>query len=266
MFVLQARPAERFALTIDNIMRGPGLVGYEPAQVRWSFDSAHVYFQWKQSTDKLDAPLDTYTANRDGSGFRELTDEEVKALPLPAGDTSKDKRYTIYSRDGDVFIYDTDTGKIRQVTKTAETESNPHFLPDGKRIYFTRANNFYVLSLETGFLEQMSDIRSPAAPVRRRCYGRDRRRTRPGRRPRRLRGVGAVKAEARQSGIGHSRGTDRQRQPGVSQEGAEGAVPDRSRTDRAPPRGRGEKEEGAAAQTFHPAGPANRGRAATQPR
>jgi dipeptidyl aminopeptidase/acylaminoacyl peptidase len=162
--VLQARPADRFALTIDNIMRGPGLVGYEPAQVRWSFDSQRVYFQWKQAGDKLDAPLDTYTANRDGSDLRKLGDDEAKALPLAGGDTSKDKHYTVYSRDGDIFIYDTTDGKVRQVTKTSDAETNPHFLADGKRIYFTRAGNLYVLSLETGFLEQLTDIRAAAAP------------------------------------------------------------------------------------------------------
>ena len=163
ILVFQARPADRFALTIDNIMRGPALVGYEPAQVRWSFDSQRLIFQWKQASDKPDAPMDTYTANRDGSGLRKLTDEEVKALPLP-GDTSKDKRLTVYSRDGDIFLYDNTNGKIQQVTKTTDMESNPHFLPDGKRIYFTRANNLYVQSLETGFLEQMTDIRpAPAA-------------------------------------------------------------------------------------------------------
>ena len=163
LFVLQARPAERFALTIDNIMRGPALVGYEPAQVRWSWDSQRVIFQWKQASDKLNAPMDTYTANRDGSGLRKLTDEEVKALPL-AGDTSKDRHFTIYSRDGDLFLHDLTNGNIRQITKTTELETNPHFLPDGKRIYFTRANNLYVMSLETGYLEQMSDIRAAAAP------------------------------------------------------------------------------------------------------
>ena len=36
LFVLQARPANNFALTVDNIMRGPALVGYEPTAVRWS--------------------------------------------------------------------------------------------------------------------------------------------------------------------------------------------------------------------------------------
>ena len=165
LFVFQARPADKFALTIDNIMRGPGLVGYEPSQVRWSFDSRNIYFQWKQASDKLDAPMDTYEVGRDGSGLRKLTDEEAKAAPPAFGDMTRDHRYTVFARDGDIFIYDDTSGKTRQVTKTTESESNPHFLPDGNRIYFTRGGNLFVMALDTGFLEQMTDMRSAASPL-----------------------------------------------------------------------------------------------------
>ncbi len=162
VLLLQAQPAGRFALTIDNIMRGPGLVGYEPAQVRWSGDSRQIYFQWKQASQKEEAPMDTYVVERDGSGLRKLSGDESKLAPPPIGETSRDKRLLTYSRDGDLFVYDNGTGKTRQLTQTTDPELNPHFLPDGKRIYFTRANNLYVLSLETGQLVQMTDIRMPA--------------------------------------------------------------------------------------------------------
>ena len=58
----------------------------------------------------------------------------------------------------------TPPGKGRQITKTTDVEANPHFLPDGKRIYFTRSNNLYVMSLDTGLLVEMTDIRA-AAPA-----------------------------------------------------------------------------------------------------
>ena len=180
LLVFQARPANNFALTIDNIMRGSALVGFEPAQARWSADSERIYFQWKQATDKEDAPLDTYVVNRDGSGLRKLSDEEARLAPPGGGvfmgggggggrgggaeaDTSKDKRLTVYARDGDIFVFDNTTGKGRQITKTTDVEANPHFLPDGKRIYFTRSNNLYVMSLDTGMLVQLTDIRAAAA-------------------------------------------------------------------------------------------------------
>src|ERR1039457_6229628 len=175
LLVPQARPANNFALTIDSIMRGPALVGYEPSQVRWSADSERIYFQWKQATDKEDAPLDTYVVNRDGSGLRKLSDEETRLTPPGGGgfmgggggrgggseaDTSKDKQLTVFARDGDIFISDKTTGKGRQITRTTDVEANPHFLPDGKRIYFTRSGNLYVMSLDTGLLVEMTDIRA----------------------------------------------------------------------------------------------------------
>jgi dipeptidyl aminopeptidase/acylaminoacyl peptidase len=170
LLVLQARPADNFALTIDNIMRGSALVGFEPSQVRWSGDSERIYFQWKQATDKEDAPFDTYVVNRDGSGLRKLSDEEARLAPPGSGgrgggaeaDTSKDKRLTVFARDGDIFLYDNTTGKGRQITRTTDVEANPHFLPDGKRIYFSRSDNLYVMSLDTGQLVEMTDIRAAA--------------------------------------------------------------------------------------------------------
>ncbi len=39
-----AKPDGKFALTVDNIMRGPDLVGYAPDNLRWSADSQKLYF------------------------------------------------------------------------------------------------------------------------------------------------------------------------------------------------------------------------------
>ncbi len=164
VLLLQAQPANHPVWTIDTIMRGPGLVGYEPSQVRWSGDSRRIYFQWKQATQKEKEPSDTYVVERDGSGLRKLSLEEAREAPPAVGATTKDKRLVTFMRDGDLFVYDNTTGKARQITRTTEPEATPRFLADGKRIAFTRAGNLYVLSLETGELVQMTDIRPAAAP------------------------------------------------------------------------------------------------------
>ena len=47
---LAAAPAPAdaaFELTVDSIMRGPGLVGYPPSALRWSGDSERLYFEWR---------------------------------------------------------------------------------------------------------------------------------------------------------------------------------------------------------------------------
>jgi dipeptidyl aminopeptidase/acylaminoacyl peptidase len=165
LLVFQARTANQFSLTIDNIMRGPELVGYEPAQVRWSHDGQTIYFQWKKYSDKIIAPMDTYAIGRDGVNLRKLSDEEIKQLPPVQGETTRDQQLTVYSNAGDLYVYDTTTGKTRQLTKTTEAESNPRFTQDGKRIAFTRNGNLYVMPLDNGMLVQLTDIRSATAPA-----------------------------------------------------------------------------------------------------
>jgi dipeptidyl aminopeptidase/acylaminoacyl peptidase len=160
----QAVPAGKFALTIDNIMRGPELYGYEPAQVRWSGDARRIYFQWKQAGDPRIQRPDTYVVERDGSGLRKLSDAEANSAPPASGDATRDKQRIVYARDGDIFLYDAATANTRQITKTDDPETDPHFTHDEKRVAFTRANNLYVIALDTGAIEELTDIRPAGTP------------------------------------------------------------------------------------------------------
>jgi len=153
-----------FALTVDNIMRGPGLVGYEPADVRWSGDTERIYFRWKQAADPAEKEPDTYVINRNGSGLRKLTDEEAAFAPPLTGDRTHDRKRIVYALNGDIYLYDYTTDRGRRITKTADVELNPHFTRDGNHICFTRSNNLYVMSLDDGSLVQMTDIRTAGAP------------------------------------------------------------------------------------------------------
>jgi len=152
-------PGKPFELSVDSIMRGPRLVGYPPTGVYWSRDSQRVYFRWKQADEPRLKEMSLYVVNRDGSALRRLTEEEAKQAPPVNGELSKDKTMTVFADEGDVFIYDHATGSRRQITRTVDAETNPHFTFDQKRVYFTRLNNLYVMSLDGGSLEQLTDIR-----------------------------------------------------------------------------------------------------------
>src|SRR5215467_11519783 len=152
-----------FELTVDSIMRGPGLVGYPPSGVYWSQDSQKVYFRWKQADEPRLKEMSLYVVNRDGSGLRRLTEAESKQAPPATGELSKDKSMTVFADEGDIFIYDHAKGARRQITKTVDAETSPHFTFDQKHIYFTRANNLYVMTLDGGMMEQLTDIRIGAA-------------------------------------------------------------------------------------------------------
>jgi dipeptidyl aminopeptidase/acylaminoacyl peptidase len=160
----QATPAGKFALTIDNIMRGPELYGYEPVQVRWSGDGRRIFFQWKQANDPRIKEPDTYVVERDGSGLRKLSESEAQSAPPASGAATRDKQRTVYARAGDIFLYDAAAGSTRQITKTEDAKTDPHFTHDEKRVAFTQSNNLYVIALESGAIEEMTDIRPAGSP------------------------------------------------------------------------------------------------------
>jgi dipeptidyl aminopeptidase/acylaminoacyl peptidase len=157
----QARPSSRqFELTVDSIMRGPDLVGYPPSGVVWSQDSRRVYFRWKRAGEPRIKEMDTYVVDADGNNLRKLSEEERLNAPPATGELSKDKRLTVFTEDGDVYLYDHTTATRRALTRTTDAETNAHFTRDHRSVYFTRQNNLYLLSLEGGALTQLTDIRS----------------------------------------------------------------------------------------------------------
>src|SRR5882724_1582700 len=140
-------------------MRGPRMVGYPPTGVYWSQDSRRIYFRWKQADEPRLKETSLCVVNRDGSGLRRLTDDEAKQAPPANGELSKDKTMTVFTDEGDIFIYLHAGGTRRQITRTVDAETNPHFTYDQKHIYFTRQSNLYVMALDGGSLDQLTDIR-----------------------------------------------------------------------------------------------------------
>ncbi len=154
-----AASAQQFDLSIDNITRGPGLVGWEPEELRWSPDGARVYFSWKQYTEPLEKDRDTYVVNRNGSGLRKLSDEEKKDAPPVNAQWTRDKMRAVFADDGDIFLWA--DGKRRALTRTNDVESAPQWTFDEKRVTFIRANNVFAVDLGNGTTEQLTNVAGP---------------------------------------------------------------------------------------------------------
>lgn len=155
--------AKKFELSVDSIMRGPDLVGYEPSRVYWSQDSQRVYFRWKRAGEPRLKDMDLYVVNRDGSGLRKLTEDEAKLAPPTLGELSKDKKLTVFAEEGDIFVYDHTKNERRQIVATTEGENTPRFSADQKSILFVRQNNLYSMALDGGSLVQLTDVRTGGA-------------------------------------------------------------------------------------------------------
>ncbi len=148
-------------LTLEKIMADPKWIGSSPRSVRWSADSRTVYFEWNPEQGPADS---LYCVPRSGGRPVKASAGVQRELPFRYGDESPDGRLKVYEKDGDIAILDIPSMKSRKVTETAEAETSPRFVQDGKKISFIKEGNLYLWSIEDGAIRQVTDFRQGEAP------------------------------------------------------------------------------------------------------
>jgi len=87
------------------------------------------------------------------------------AGPLVAeGSTSADRRRRAVAYRGDLYLVDQARSAVRRLTATTAVESDPVLSPDGRRVYFVRDDNAFLLDLAGGGVRQLTDVRAGPAP------------------------------------------------------------------------------------------------------
>jgi dipeptidyl aminopeptidase/acylaminoacyl peptidase len=149
-----------FQLTVDSIMRGPKVVGYEPGGLRWSADSRELYFEWRRPQDEEPA---TWVVSRDGGAPRKLGDDERKKAPPVGGAWDKAHRRVLFAEQGDIVVFDAVARTRQQVTRTTAVEASPRWARNETAVTFVRDNNLFIVPLATGAIEQLTDVK-PRSP------------------------------------------------------------------------------------------------------
>jgi dipeptidyl aminopeptidase/acylaminoacyl peptidase len=160
-----AKPAATkngFELTVDSIMRGPKLVGYPPTGLRWSGDSARLYFEWRRPGED---EASTWVVGREGGEPRKLTDAERRTAPPANGVWDAARHRVLFVEEGDIVLVDSVAGTRRNITRTTGDEANPRWARRETAVTFTRDNNLYLVALEAtlpddqpGALIQLTDV------------------------------------------------------------------------------------------------------------
>ena len=127
-----AATSPRFELTVDSIMRGPGLVGYPPSALRWSGDSERLYFEWRPRGEDEPATWEVARACLGAAAApavkscepRRLTDEERRLAPPAGGEWDPAHRRSVGVVDGDVVLVDTVARTRTLITRTAAAEAH----------------------------------------------------------------------------------------------------------------------------------------------
>ena len=162
--VAQGPPARsaKFDLTIDNIMRGPDLVGYAPDNLRWSADSQKLYFEWRKPGED---DASTYWVARDGGTPSRLDDAQKKTVPPANGRWDKARKRVVFAERGDIVMLDA-AGTRRWITRTTAGEGNPRWARNDTAITYVREGNLFIVPVDgpaTAVVQQLTDV-APRRP------------------------------------------------------------------------------------------------------
>ncbi len=144
-------------------------VGDWPSNVRWHEDGETLYFDWNPNGD---FPSDSlYKVPRNGGAPQKVSPTERRSHP-PTFDGwhhgehvyTADKTRKVYAADGDLYLYNRRDDAQTRLTDTRVRESAPRFAPGAQRVVYQREDNLFALTLSTGLVHQLTDLRPGTAP------------------------------------------------------------------------------------------------------
>ena len=169
--IVTAQPAERTStLSVKQIMQEPqSWVGDWPENVRWHESGQALYFDWNPNGQFQSDSL--YKVPRSGGEPTKVPPAERRSNP-PIFDGwhhgehvyTADQHRKVYAADGDLYLYDREADEQTRLTDTRAEEANPRFSRDGRRVIFRRDDNLFALTLATGLVRQITDLRAGTEP------------------------------------------------------------------------------------------------------
>jgi dipeptidyl aminopeptidase/acylaminoacyl peptidase len=150
-----AAPAAAPPLTLEQIMADPDWIGAAVRDEYWSADGRAVYYSAKRRGSPI---VDLHRIELDSRKDQVVDSPAVGAADAPPVFDRAGKR-AAFARNGDIFVRDLGSGRLRQITRTAQNEAAPQFSADGKRLSFRVDNDWFVYDFDTG-------VTAPAAIVK----------------------------------------------------------------------------------------------------
>jgi dipeptidyl aminopeptidase/acylaminoacyl peptidase len=152
--------------TLEQIMADPDWIGNPPEDPYWSDDGKSVYYE-REREGVGPQRKDLYRVGIDGTaaGDAVLIDPAGRARADARGELNLQRTRKVYLVKGDVYAKDLRTGEVRQITRTDAAEADPHFLADGRRIWFHRGEEVWVYDLESGLMSQPAALKLDRDPL-----------------------------------------------------------------------------------------------------
>jgi dipeptidyl aminopeptidase/acylaminoacyl peptidase len=147
-------------------MRGPELVGQAPSGIQWSDDSRWIYFRWLPGGGAWNDTPELYRVPGRGGEPEKVEEEAAEdlAITFARGVLSPNRELRLSSLGGDLYLVERKNLRVTRLTETQDGEAAVGFRADGKAIFFTRSGNLFEMTLDGGFVRQLTDIREGTPP------------------------------------------------------------------------------------------------------
>ncbi len=143
------------ALSIDQIMQGEKFTGYSPENISWSIDGKNIYFDWNPEIKPL---REKYAYNLKTGKTDKLSIAALRSMLSDGGEYDPTGKWKVFSKNGDIYIYDVASGQMKQVTDTYVGEYQPVFSADGQYILYLSYGNVFSWNKNTGALRQLTNF------------------------------------------------------------------------------------------------------------
>ena len=162
----QPAPLTPAALTLEQIMADPGWIGAPVENAYWATDGKSVYYDLKRNASSI---RDLHRIDLGDGKADVIRDNIVDAAAMASADGNamvydEAGTHTAFVRNGDIFLRDLPTGRLTQVTRTAEAESAPQFSSDGRKLSFRAGHDWLVYDTASGITTAAAVLKAEKDP------------------------------------------------------------------------------------------------------
>ena len=136
-------------------------IGRPPERPYWADDGQTVYYFQKRLGEEDRDLIQTDLAGRI---IRTIAPRDRGGADQPQGDWNRSRTHKVYEYGGDLFVRELATGRVTQLTRTADVEADPHFMADQRRIMFRRNDTIFIRDLQSGAELQPAVLRLSKDP------------------------------------------------------------------------------------------------------
>lgn len=157
-FITSSAQPKLDKLTVEKIMRDPKWIGTSPSNIYWSADGNSLYFNWNPDNSPSDSVYFITLTNH--NPVKASIAQKQHIVPGNSTVWNKNRTAYVFANDGDIFFRDIKTENTKHIIQTTETEINPLFSFDDKKIVYTSNMNLFAWDIATGETMQLTNLES----------------------------------------------------------------------------------------------------------